>query len=125
MPRKPNVLIMVDSFETGGAEGQAVLLARLLLDDGRYGVRLACLKREGVMLEEAEALGVGEIPEYRLTSFYNRNMLVQLRRFAAFLRQHEIDVVHPQSFYTNVFGITGAVLARVPVGIAFRGEIAG
>jgi glycosyltransferase involved in cell wall biosynthesis len=125
MARKPNVLIMVDSFDMGGAEGQAVLLARLLLEDGRYGVHLACLKREGVLLEDAEALGVGEIPEYRLTSFFDWNMIVQLRRLAAFLREREIDVVHPQSFYTNVFGITGSALAGVPVRIAFRGEITG
>ena len=116
---------MVDSFDMGGAEGQAVLLARLLLEDGRYGVHLACLKREGVLFEDAEALGVGEIPEYRLTSFFDRNMIVQLRRLGAFLREREIDVVHPQSFYTNVFGITGSALAGVPVRIAFRGEITG
>lgn len=125
MPRKPNVLIMVDSFDMGGAEGQAVLLARLLLEDGRYGVHLATLKREGALLNEALALGLGEIPEYRLTSFYDRNMLVQLRRFRSFLQSREIDVVHPQSFYTNIFGITGAALVRVPVRIAFRGEITG
>lgn len=116
---------MVDSFDMGGAEGQAVLLARLLLERGSYRVRLACLKRQGVLLEEAKTLGLGDIPEYPLTSFYDRNMLAQLRRYISFLHEHEIDVVHPQSFYTNVFGITGAAGARVPVRIAFRGEIAG
>ena len=125
MSRKPNVLVMVDSFDMGGAESQAVLLARLLRDDGAYGVYLACLRREGVLLGEAEALGLGHIPEYRLTSFYNLNMIKQLSRFVSFLRERRIDVVHPQSFYTNIFGITGAALARVPVRIAFRGETAG
>ena len=125
MSLKRNVLIMVDSFEMGGAESQAVLLARLLAEDGRYGVRLACLRREGVLLEEAVQLGFEDVPEYRLTSFYDRNMLAQLRRFVSFLRRHEIDVVHPQSFYTNIFGITGAALARVPARIAFRGETGG
>src|SRR2546430_2362198 len=47
MSRKRNVLIMVDSFDIGGAEGQAILLARLLLEDGRYGVHLGCLRRQG------------------------------------------------------------------------------
>ncbi len=109
----------------GGAESQTVLLARLLLEDGRYGVHLACLRREGALLNEAENLGVGEVPEFRLTSFYDRNMLVQLRRFVSFLRERQIDVVHPQSFYTNVFAITGAALARVPARIAFRGDTGG
>jgi glycosyltransferase involved in cell wall biosynthesis len=125
MPTKANVLVMVDSFDMGGAESQAVLLARLLRDDGTYAVSLACLRREGVLLEAAEALGLGEIPEYRLTSFYNRNMVTQLRRFVSFLKERRIDVVHPQSFYTNIFGTVGAALARVPVRIAFRGETAG
>jgi glycosyltransferase involved in cell wall biosynthesis len=125
MPRKPNVLVMVDSFDMGGAESQTVLLARLLLEDGRYGVHLACLRREGALLDEVERLGVGEVPEFRLTSFYDRNMLVQHRRFVSFLRERQIDVVHPQSFYTNVFAITGAALARVPARIAFRGDTGG
>jgi glycosyltransferase involved in cell wall biosynthesis len=125
MTRKPNVLIMVDSFDMGGAESQTVLLARLLLEDGRYGVHLACLRREGALLPEVDRLGLGEVPEFRLTSFYDLNMLVQLRRFISFLRNRQIDVVHPQSFYTNVFAITGAALARVPARIAFRGETDG
>src|ERR1043165_122200 len=123
--RKPNVLVMVDSFDMGGAESQTVLLARLLLSDGRYGVHVACLRREGALLPEVESLGLGEIPEFRLTSFYDLNMLKQLRAFRSFLRKNRIDVVHPQSFYTNVFAITGAFLARVPVRIAFRGETEG
>jgi len=122
---KRNVLVMVDSFDMGGAETQTVLLARLLLQDGRNNVHLACLRREGTLLDEVQRLGLGEIPEYRLTSFYDRNMVVQLRRFASFLRERRIDVVHPQSFYTNVFGITGATLARVPARIAFRGDTGG
>lgn len=123
--RKPNVLVMVDSFDMGGAESQTVLLARLLLSDGGYGVHVACLRREGALLAEVESLGLGEIPEFRLTSFYDLNMVKQLLAFRSFLRTHQIDVVHPQSFYTNVFAITGAFLARVPARIAFRGETQG
>lgn len=122
---KRNVLLLIGSFQMGGAESQIVLLTRLLLEGGRYRPHLACLDRSGVLLDEAERLGVGEIPEFPLTSFHDRNMIVQLRRFAAFLREREIDVVHTEGFYTNVFGITGAALARVPVRIAFRGETGG
>jgi glycosyltransferase involved in cell wall biosynthesis len=119
---KTNVLLLLNSFETGGAEGQLVLLARLLIDSGRYQVHLACLDRTGPLLAEAEKLGVGEIPEFPLTSFYNRNMVKQLRKFRAFLRERRIDVVHTDGFYTNVFGIAGAKLAGVPARIGFRGE---
>ena len=122
MTAKRNVLILVGSFEMGGAESQAVLLARLLLEHGRYGVHMACLHRRGVLLDEAEQLGLGEIPEFPLTSFYDRNMVVQLRRFASFVKEREISIAHSQDFYMNVFGILGAALARVPVRIAFWGE---
>jgi L-malate glycosyltransferase len=125
MVRKSNVLIMVDSFEMGGAESQTVLLTRLLLEADHYGVHLACLRREGALLPQIEQLNVGEVPEFRLTSFYDWNMVVQLRRFVSFLHERQIDVVHPQSFYTNVFAITGAFLARVPARIAFRGDSGG
>lgn len=119
---KPNVLLLLNSFETGGAEGQLVLLARLLIESRRFGVHLACLSRTGPLLAEAEKLGVGPIPEFPLTSFYDRNMVKQLRRFRAFLRERRIDVVHTDGFYTNVFGIAAAKLAGVPARIGFRGE---
>jgi glycosyltransferase involved in cell wall biosynthesis len=122
---KPSVLLLFDSFETGGAETNLLLVARLLVQSGRYGVHLACLTRRGRLLEEAERLGVGEIPEFPLTSFYDWNMLRQLRRFVGFLRERKISVVHTEGFYTNVFGMLGSRLARVPARVGFRGETGG
>ena len=119
---KTNVLLLLNSFETGGAEGQLVLLARLLIESGRYHVHLACLSRTGPLLAEAEKLVADEIPEFALNSFYDGNMVKQLGRFRAFLRERRIDVVHTDGFYTNVFGITGAKLAGVPARIGFKGE---
>lgn len=123
--RKRNVLLLFDGFEMGGAEGQLLLLARLLAGSGRFGLHLACLKRRGQLLEEAEALNGGPIPEFRLTSFRDMNMARQLGRFRRLLRERRVDVVHTEGFYTNVFGITGAALARVPARVAFRGETGG
>ncbi|HZH32738.1 MAG TPA: glycosyltransferase [Pyrinomonadaceae bacterium] len=125
MPLKPNVLLLIGSFHMGGAETQLLQLARLLLEHGRYGVRMATLDRGGVLWEEAGRLPLGEIPEYPLRSFYDRNMLAQTRRFAAFLRAERIAVVHTEGFYTNIFGMAGAAAARVPARIAFRGETGG
>ncbi len=125
MSLKRNILLLVDRFDIGGAEGQILLLARLLHGSGRYRVHLACLRRDGVLLAKAESISAGEIPEFPLTSFYDRNMVTQLRRFASFVRERGVEVVHTEGFYTNVFGITGASLARVPARVAFRGETAG
>jgi glycosyltransferase involved in cell wall biosynthesis len=77
------------------------------------------------MLSEVERLGLGEIPEFRLNSFYDLNAARQLRRFAALLRERRIDIVQTYDFYTNVFGMAGASLARVPVRIAARRETEG
>jgi glycosyltransferase involved in cell wall biosynthesis len=125
MPSRPNVLLLIDGFDVGGAEGQLILLARKLLAGGRYAVHFGCLHRSGALLAEAETLSAGLIPEFPLTSFYDFNMLVQLRRFGRFVRERKIDIVHTDGFYTNVFGITGAALARVPARVAFRGETEG
>ncbi|MFL6229576.1 MAG: glycosyltransferase [Pyrinomonadaceae bacterium] len=121
----PNVLIFTGSFDQGGSERQAVQLARLLHATGRYRVRVACLKDGGVLRGEVEHLGLGEIPSFPLTSFYDRNMATQLRRAARYLREQEIDVVQTFDFYTNVFGMAAAALSRVPVRIAARRETAG
>ncbi|MGB9178654.1 MAG: glycosyltransferase [Pyrinomonadaceae bacterium] len=125
MTSKRNALILLDSFERGGAETQAVHLVRLLLEGARYNVHVACLNRRGVLLDEVLRMGFKEIPEFPLKSFYDVNMARQLRAFARYLREREIDVVHAQDFYTNVFGMMGAAMARVPARIASRFETLG
>jgi L-malate glycosyltransferase len=102
-----------------------VQLVRLLRENTRYRVLVACLNREGPLLGEAEQLAVGEIPEYPLNSFYDRQALAQLRRFAKHLKEQSVSIVQTHDFYTNVFGIAGAALARVPARIAARRETEG
>jgi len=121
----PNVLHMIDSFEQGGSERLALQLVRQLHESKRCRVRLACLQNKGSLRGEADRLGLGEIPEYPLTSFYDRNFVAQLRRLARFLKENEIDVIHTHDFYTNVFGLTAAAMARVPARVAYKGETDG
>lgn len=99
-------------------------LTRLLLESGRCNVFVATLNREGVLLDEINRLGFNDVPEFRLNSFYDLHAARQVRRFAHYLKKHEIDLVHTHDFYTNVFGMAGAALARVPVRIASRRESA-
>jgi glycosyltransferase involved in cell wall biosynthesis len=122
---KPNVLFIIDSFEQGGSERQALQLLRDMHHNGRCRVRLACLQNKGSLRVEAERLGIGEIHEYALTSFYDLNFLKQLRRLVRFIKENEIDVVHTHCFYTNIFGMAGAFLARVPARITSKGETEG
>jgi glycosyltransferase involved in cell wall biosynthesis len=122
---KPGILHIVDSFEQGGTERQAIQLVRLLNESGHYLVHLACLQKRGFLLAEAGNLGFGEIAEYPLTSFYDRNFVLQLGRLARFLKQNDIKILHSHDFYTNIFGMTAATLARVPGRIASKRETHG
>ncbi len=112
-------------FYEGGSERQAVQLIRRLSERGTYQVHLASLYEGGPLRTEVDRLNVGEVRIYPLESFHDLNALTQLRRFASYLRQGDIDIVHTHDFYSNVFGITAAALARVPVRLASRRETVG
>jgi glycosyltransferase involved in cell wall biosynthesis len=122
---RANVLQLIGSFHQGGSERQAVQLTRLLKQSNQYHIHLACMDRSGVLLDEARQLGFEDIPEYRLTSFYDHNALVQVRRFALHLQKLGIDVIQTHDFYTNIFGMAAARLAGVRVRIAARRETTG
>jgi glycosyltransferase involved in cell wall biosynthesis len=119
-----NALQLIGNFHSGGTERQAVQLTRLLVESGRCNVSVATLERDGALLPEINRLGFNDIPEFRLNSFYDLHFVRQVRRFAQYLKQHEIDVLHAHDFYTNIFGMAAAALARVPVRIASRRESA-
>ena len=121
---KPRILQLVDSFNEGGSERQALQLTRLLRDSGRYEVFLAALSSDGVLRSEAETL-TREIPVYPLKSFHDRNAAVQLRKFVTYLRSNRIDLIHTHDFYTNIFGITAGFLAGVRARVASRRETNG
>lgn len=121
---KPRVLQLIDSFNSGGSERQAVQLARLLHESGRFSVIVAALHDEGVLRAEVERLGLHDIVTFPLTSLYDGNARHQMRRFASYLRRENISVVHTHDFYTNIFGSVASALARVPVRIGARRESA-
>jgi glycosyltransferase involved in cell wall biosynthesis len=120
-----NVLQFIDSFVQGGTERQTVQLTRLLHESRRYNVHLICGNPNGPLREEAERLRIGEIPSFPLTSFYDRTFVVQLRRLSRYLREREIDIIHTHDFYSNVFGMAAASLARVPARVASKRETTG
>ena len=119
------ILQLIDSFDEGGSERQALDLTRRLLESGKYSIFLASLKPGGVLRAEIDNRDLGEVPSYPLNSFYGPNAVTQLRRFVAHLRKSRIDVLHTHDFYTNIFGMTAGVLAGVSVRIASRRETTG
>ena len=122
---KKNALQFTGSFHQGGSERQAVQLTRLLREDETYNIFLAAMNDQGVLRGEVEKSGFTDIPEFPLTSFYDSNFLKQLRKCVNFLRENKIEIVQTHDFYTNVFGIAAAKLARVPLKIASKRETGG
>ena len=122
---KKRVLQFIGSFHQGGSERQAVALTRLLHADATHDVFVATLNKEGVLLSDLDGLGLPEIHEFKLTSFFNANFIRQVRSGAAYLLENKIDVVHTHDFYTNVFGMAAATLAGIPARIASKRETGG
>jgi len=125
MADQPTVLHLIDSFNAGGSESQAVQLVRLLAGSGRYRILMACLNNDGPLRTEVDRLDLGDIPEYKLTGFFNLRTLRQLKGFTAHLRRQQVDILHTHDFYTNVFGTWAGAVAGVPVRIAARRESSG
>lgn len=123
--QRQNVLQLIHSFIQGGSERQMIQLTKLLIDSGNYRVHVACLDGGGVLRPEIDVLAIDEVPEFPLTSFYDLNMVTQLRRFREFVKEREISLIQTHDFYSNIFGMAGAALARIPVRIASRRETTG
>jgi L-malate glycosyltransferase len=122
---KKRVLEFIGSFHQGGTERQAVSLTRLLKKSGEFDVAAATLNKEGVLLDEMEAMGLGEMREFKLTSFFNANFVRQVRSCAKYLQENRIDLVHTHDFYTNVFGMAAASLAGIRARVASKRETGG
>jgi L-malate glycosyltransferase len=121
---QPNVLQIVHGFIEGGSERQMIQMVTLLQDSGDYRVHVASLSTGGVLRPLIESLQIPVI-DFPLTSFYDSNMVRQTRRFVAYLKEHDVQVVHSHDFYSNIFGMTGAALARVRARVASKRETTG
>lgn len=119
------VLFLLNSFHEGGTERQALQLARQLRENERFRVHVATLSADGALAPLVDRLQPEAVPEYRFRSFYGLQMRRQLARCVAFIRRHQIQIVHTHGFYSNVFGMLAAALARAPVRIASKRETIG
>lgn len=117
-PRRPRVLHLVNSFEIGGTERQAVELLKRL-DARRFDVRVAALHKYGPFYDDIAAR-FPDMPEFPLTSFYNANAMRQLARLCALLVRERIDLLHTHGFYDGLFGVVAARLTGVRVLAAQR-----
>ena len=117
--RLPIALVM-SSFEPGGTERQMIELVRRL-DRSKWDVHVACLRTHGRWFHRvAEAARCETFP---IASLKRLSTLDRLRDFAQWCRERRLAVVHACDMPSNIFGLTGAALARVPVRVGTRREI--
>jgi L-malate glycosyltransferase len=121
---KPGVLQIIHGFIEGGSERQMIQMVTLLQESGDYRVHVGSLSTGGVLRPLIERLQV-PIIDLPLTSFYDANMVRQTRRFVSYLKQHQIGIVHSHDFYSNIFAMTGASLARTRGRVASKRETTG
>jgi glycosyltransferase involved in cell wall biosynthesis len=109
---------MLTNFRIGGTERQVTNLV-LRIDPTRFELHLASLSQSGELLRELEALPIPR-PEFRISRLYGLKTFHQTARLAAYIREHNIQIVHSYGFYSNVFAIPAARLAGAKVIASIR-----
>ena len=117
---RPGVLLIGDTLNLGGTEGQFVEVA-CGLDPSRWSVHVSCLRAVGPLRMRLEAAGIRARSCGR-GSFKSPRFPLAVWELARYLRAHRIRLVHSFDFYSNILGVPAARLARVPV-IASQREL--
>src|SRR5437588_54293 len=117
------VLLFIQLLELGGSETQCVELARRLAAEG-YSVTVGCLRAGGPLrkklLESGVRCVVFPVPGTLLRPY----AILQMLKLVAFIRRERFSVVHTNDLYSNLFAIPAAWLARVPVIVSSRRDLA-
>ncbi len=118
---RPRILLIGDTLNVGGTEGQFVEVA-CRLDRSRWDVQVSCLRAVGPLKARVEAAGLRAWSCGR-GSFKSPRFLMAVCGLARYLRAHRINLVHSFDFYSNILGVPAARLARVPAVIASQREL--
>ncbi len=87
--RRRKVFYLVDSFDMGGTETQAVELA-LRIGAAGYEVTLGSLRAEGVLLERLKGASVEVLEFHPRGGIDSPGGIYQVMRLSWFLRRHKI-----------------------------------
>jgi L-malate glycosyltransferase len=116
------IAVALSSFHPGGTERQMTELVRRL-DPQRWEVHVVSFTKQGEWFTRASECAAS-FAEFPISGFTRIETAVQVRRFARWCHEQRISLVHTSDFYTNIFFLPAAALARVPVRIGSRREIA-
>ncbi|HMF74236.1 MAG TPA: glycosyltransferase family 4 protein [Bryobacteraceae bacterium] len=109
--KKQPVLLMIRALSEGGCERDLTRLA-LNLDRTRFEPHVGSFQ-DGIRKAELEAAGV-PILHLPITSFGNRSCVEGARKMGAYLRQHQIRLVHAFDVPLDVFAAPVARRYGVP-----------
>jgi glycosyltransferase involved in cell wall biosynthesis len=107
------VFYLVDSFEIGGTETQAVELA-LRMSQAGHTVTMGALQAKGPLLDRLRGSEVAVEQFYPRGGLDSPHGLLEVLRLGRYLRRHRFDVVHSHDLWSNLMGVVAAKLARVP-----------
>src|SRR6516165_9235363 len=111
------IVFVMSSFEPGGTESQMIELIRRL-DRSRWSVRVACMRRGGSWFDRVQRAAPCEI--FAVNSFRRVATLGRWRDFARWCQDLQVAVVHAVDLPSNIFGLSAAALARIPVRVGSR-----
>src|SRR5262249_28214742 len=116
--RRPRVLHLINSFDVGGTERQAVELLNRL-DEKRFDARLAVLGWGGP-LRRPIVERFPFVPGFPMNSFHNAKAVKQRLRLRKTMIEKRIEVLHPHDFSSGALGVPAARLCGVKVIAAQR-----
>jgi glycosyltransferase involved in cell wall biosynthesis len=104
------------ALDLGGSERQLTEIARSL-DPARFAVHVGCLTSGGMRAAELEHAGI-PIVTFPMRSFFSLEAARQAFRLAAYMRRHEIDLVHAFDVPMDIFAVPAAKASLRPIVLA-------
>jgi glycosyltransferase involved in cell wall biosynthesis len=111
MKIKNIICFVIGSFQRGGAEQHVVDLAKTLRGEG-YDVHIVVSNMTGPLLKDVLLEGIS-IVEYRQSRYNPIRQLLVILKFARYIRNNKITVLHVHLIGSFLFGVTAGVLSRV------------
>jgi L-malate glycosyltransferase len=106
----------------GGTEIQAVELAGRL-DPARYQVTIGCLRAEGPLLDKVEEKHLRVVHIDLGRGIDSPSGALAVLRLARLLRRERFEILHAHDLWSNLVGMSAAILARVPVRITSQRDL--
>jgi glycosyltransferase involved in cell wall biosynthesis len=102
---------MLDTLNIGGLEKTLIEIVTNLKG---YEQEVWCLKNKGVLSYQIEGKGIS-VREFNFGSGITFSSLILLSKA---LKKEHIDIVHCHGIFPSIWGISAAILARLPIKIA-------